>query len=158
MADADPRPPAEPVPLCIVEVSTVANVQPGALMFTFNRAPTEEEVRDFERLPPAPQIARDAQHFAERVILAELGCRLFRTLVLGNFVHTESPAAMTWLKDWIDGTLEGHGPLGGPMIWPEKLPFVAGLLRQWGFQPTPSLPPYVTRNPQAKNGVERKTS
>lgn len=90
-----------------------------------------------------------AGHFAQRVILSELACRLFRTLVLGNIIIADSPAAMDWLRDWIDGNLEGHGPMGsGPMIWPERLPAVCTLLRGWGFQPTPTLPPYVTRQPQ----------
>lgn len=117
----------------------------------------DEEDREIEsivpfdqaQLPPSMQsVMKDAQHFAERVILAELAVRLFRTLVLGNFVHADTPAAMNWLKDWIDGTMEGHGPMGrGPMIWPDRLPFVAGLLRQWGFMPTPTQPPYVMRKP-----------
>jgi hypothetical protein len=98
--------------------------------------------------PPARQILADAQQFAERVILSELAVRLLRTLVLGNIIHPETPTALDWLKDWIDGTLEGHGPIGKPMIWPDRLPFIAGLMRQWGFQPTPSIPPYVTRQPQ----------
>lgn len=147
-----------PGPTSLLEPLAVASLerggQDGEVVFTFNREPTAAEMEAMRSLPPSPQIARDAQHFAERVILAELAVRLFRTLVLGNFVVAESPAAMTWLKDWIDGTLEGHGPLGGPMIWPEKLPFVVGLLRQWGFQPTPTLPPYVTRNPNARNGAQ----
>jgi hypothetical protein len=129
------------------------DVEGDHLLFMFNRRPTLEERAEMERLPPSPQIARDAQHFAERVILAELAVRLFRFLVLGNIIIAESPAAMEWLKDWIDGTLEGHGPLGGPMLWPDRLPTVAGVLRQWGFQPTPSVPPYVTRQPQSHQPV-----
>lgn len=99
-------------------------------------------------LPPASKLLADAQQFAERVILAELAVRLFRHLILGGVVHTETPAAMDWLKDWIDGTMEGHGPIGKPMIWPDRLPFIAGLMRTWGFQPTPTQPPYVMRKPK----------
>lgn len=102
--------------------------------------------------PPASRLLADAQHFAERVILAELAVRLFRVLVLGNVILEDTPKAMDWLRDWIDGNLEGHGPIGKPMIWPSLLPSVQVLLRQWGFMPTPTIPPYVTRNPEAKNG------
>lgn len=99
-------------------------------------------------VPPVSKVLADAQQFAERTVLAELAVRLFRTLVLGNFVHAETPKAMDWLQDWIDGNIEGHGPIGRPMIWPDRIPFVAGLLRQWGFMPTPTVPPYVTRMPK----------
>lgn len=120
----------------------------SALAVVFSRPVTDDELEHMRRLPPVTVVARDAQHFAERVLLSELACRLFRTLVLGNIIIAESPAAMDWLRDWIDGTLEGHGPMGsGPMLWPEKLPMVGTLLRQWGFQPTPSVPAYVMRKP-----------
>lgn len=99
-------------------------------------------------VPPVSAVLADAQQFAERTILAELAVRLFRVLVLGNVILPDTPNAMNWLRDWIDGTLEGHGPIGKPMIWPDRLPAVAQLLRQWGFQPTPTVPPYVTRIPK----------
>lgn len=102
--------------------------------------------------PPASRLLDDARQFAERTILSELAVRLFRTLVLGNIVLPETPAAMDWLKEWIDGSRQGHGPIGKPMIWPDRLPGVANLLRQWGFQPTPTVPPYVMRQPQNGGG------
>lgn len=146
-----PEPPAEPERLFIADMERTAlkGTDDGAALLTvFSRPVTDEELEQMRRLPPATQIAKDAQHFAERVILAELGVRLFRVLVLGNFVHADTPAAMDWLRDWVDGNLEGHGPMGsGPMIWPDRIPFVAALLRQWGFQPTPTVPPYVMRQP-----------
>lgn len=151
MADADPRPPEqepEPERLFIAQIDRLVAPGERAVITTFNREITDEELERMRALPPSTVIARDAQHFAERVLLAELAVKLFRTLVLGNFVVEESPRAMEWLKDWIDGTMEGHGPIGGPMIWPEKLTFVCGLLRQWGFQPTPTLPQYVMRKPK----------
>lgn len=144
-----PEPPVEPERLFLAMLERTHSddaVEGSAFYMTFNRAVTDEELEHMRRLPPVTQVAKDAQHFAERVILAELAVRMFRILVLGNFVHEESPKAMQWLKDWVDGTMEGHGPMGsGPMRWPDQLPFVAGLLRQLGFQPTPSMPPYVMR-------------
>ncbi|MFL6864059.1 MAG: hypothetical protein ACJ8DZ_13780 [Allosphingosinicella sp.] len=128
------------------------------LLVGFNRPPTQGEIDLMVKLPPSPVLAQDARHFAERVILAELAVRLFRTLVLGGLIIDESPAAMTWLKSWIDGGVN-HGPMGvGPMLWPNHLPVIAGLLRQWGFQPTPSLPAYVTRQPARRGVPTRKPS
>jgi hypothetical protein len=138
---------AFPLPdLAIKGVSRVLDNE-HALMIVFSRTPSDDEVRAMHELPPSPIVARDAQRFAERVILSELVVRLFRTLVLGNVVVEDTPKAMEWLKDYIDGAVRGHGPIGQPMIWPDRLPFVVGLLRQWGFQPTPTVPPYVTRKP-----------
>lgn len=145
LADPEPTPPPPPEPLRIVGGSRCDDT-PRDIRFAFNRPVTDEEMNAIASLPPAHIIARDAQHFAERVILAELAVRLFRVLVLGNIVVPDSPAAMDWLRDWIDGNLQGHGPMGsGPMIWPDRLTFVTTLLRQWGFEPTPTRPAYVTR-------------
>jgi hypothetical protein len=145
--DPDQPEQVQPAPLFVANISRVEDVD-DALIVEFSRGVTDDEVEHMRRLPPSTVVARDAQHFAERVLLSELACRLFRTLVLGNIIIAESPAAMDWLRDWIDGTLEGHGPMGsGPMIWPEKLTQVATILRQWGFQPTPTVPPYVMRQP-----------
>jgi hypothetical protein len=109
--------------------------------------PTDDEMREMHDLPPSPEIMADARRFYDRVILAELAVRLFRTLILGGVVIPETPAAMDWLKDWIDGTHPRHGPIGHPMIWPDRLPAIASLLRGWGFQPTPTVPPYVAHQP-----------
>lgn len=148
LADPEPKAPPPPDPLRIEGVSR-DDLSDRMLNFTFNRPPTDDELRQMSNLPPSPQVARDAQHFAERLILAELSTRLFRVLVLGNIILPDSPAAMDWLRDWIDGNLEGHGPMGsGPMIWPDRIPSVVSLLRQWGFQPTPTVPPYVARRQQ----------
>ena len=154
MADADPHPPRpdDTGRLFVAAVDRVTTPDGTdllpVLLTTFNRVPTDAELEEMRRLPPVTQVAKDAQHFAERLILAELAVRLFRVLVLGNIVITDSPAAMDWLRDWIDGTYEGHGPMGsGPMVWPENLTVVCGLLRQWGFQPTPTMPAYVARRP-----------
>ena len=65
------------------------------------------------------------------------------TDVLGNVILPETPAAMDWLKSYIDGN--GHGPTGQAMRWPEGLLGVAALLRNWGFEPTETEPPFVRR-------------
>lgn len=151
MALADPEPP-QPEPLQIVGVTRVpgqlgASLDWRGLLFTFNRKPTDEEMRSMHDLPPSFVIMADARRFYDRMTLAELAVRLFRTLILGKIIVEDTPAAMDWLKDWIDGTHRGHGPIGNPMVWPDRLTFVANLLREWGFQPTPTLPPYVAKKP-----------
>jgi hypothetical protein len=98
---------------------------------------------------PARKLLTDAQTFAERTVLAELVVRLFRTLVLGGIVLEDTPKAMSWLKSFIDGDQRNHGPLGaGPMMWPDHLPTVCGLLIKWGFMRTPGQPGYVFKRPQ----------
>lgn len=98
-----------------------------------------------EGAPRATKIMADAQTFAERTILAELVVRLFRFYVLGSIVLPETPAAMDWLKSYVDGA-NGQGPLGaGPLLWPRFIPSANNLLRRWGFEPTPSEPPYVIK-------------
>lgn len=157
MADADPHRAPEPEPLAIDHVLRSDDLD-SVLLFGFNRAPTREEMEAMAALPPSPQIHAEARHFAERVILAELGVRLFRMLFLGGIVVPESPAACDWLKGWIDGGVN-HSPMGaGPMLWPEHLPFIAGVLRQWGFQPTPTMPAYVARQPALQGVPTRKRS
>lgn len=101
-----------------------------------------------EGAPPARTILTDAQTFAERTILAELVVRLFRFYVLGSIVLPDTPAAMDWLKCYIDG-VGGQGPLGaGPLRWPRMVPSACNLLDKWGFEPTPSEPPYVIKRRQ----------
>lgn len=100
-----------------------------------------------EGMPCARRLLADAQTFAERTILAELVVRLFRFYILGNVVLPDSPMAMDWLKSFIDGT--GHGPLGaGPLRWPRMVPSACKLMTQWGFEATPSEPPYVIKRRQ----------
>jgi hypothetical protein len=97
-----------------------------------------------EGVPPCRKVLADAQTFAERTILAELVVRLFRFFVLGSIVLPDTPAAMDWLKTYIDGV--GHGPLGaGPLRWPGMIPSAINVLTQWGFEPTPSTPAYVIK-------------
>lgn len=100
-----------------------------------------------EGAPVARKILLDAQTFAERTILAELVVRLFRFFVLGSIVLPDTPLVMDWLKSYIDGN--GHGPLGaGPLRWPRMCPSAINVLIRWGFEPTPSEPPYVIRRRQ----------
>lgn len=150
MALSDPPGRDEPLePLRIVGAGRVRSDPSGtALMLTFNRSPTDDELRDFTGLPPIPTILADARQFAEQWVLADLVVKLFRQLILGGLVLPETPAAMDWLRDYIDGNLHGHGPTGRPMIWPEKLPGICNLMRGWGFQPTPTVPGYVMRQPR----------
>lgn len=97
-----------------------------------NRAPTEVELRMYAELPATPTMFRDAQSYAERMVLAELVVRLFRFYILGGIVLPDSPAAMDWLKTFIDGN--GHGPLGyGPLRWPSMVPSAQTALDRWGF-------------------------
>ena len=150
MALADPPRDEGPLePLRIMGAGRMAD-NDQALLLSFNRRPTDDELRGFTNLPPVPQIVADARQFAEQWMLAELVARLFRRLILGGLVLPETPAAMDWLRDYIDGNLHGHGPLGRPMIWPEKLPGLCNLIRSFGFQPTPTVPQYVMRMPRCQ--------
>lgn len=98
--------------------------------------------------PPSPaEQAIALQDTADQLVLAKLVSRFFRVLILGGVVIPETPAAMDWLRDYIDGTHKVHGPLGKPMIWPGRLPTICQLLRDWGFQPTPTNPQYVALRP-----------
>lgn len=98
-----------------------------------------------EGVPPCRKVLADAQTFAERTILAELVVRLFRFYIMGSIVLPDTPAAMDWIKSFVDGT-NGQGPLGaGPMLWPAMVPSAANLLDRWGFEPTPSSPAYVIK-------------
>lgn len=103
-------------------------------------------VEEGQIIPSGPK-ATDAHHaaqtFALELIFTGLVVRLMRTLVLGNVILPETPAAMDWLKSYIDGN--GHGPTGQAMRWPEGLLGVAALLRNWGFEPTETDPPFVRR-------------
>lgn len=92
--------------------------------------------------PPAAQILKDAQQFAGQLQLAMLCVRLLRMVNTG-IITPESKPMERWLNDYIDG--RNHGPIGKPMFWPQNLPGLAHQLREWGFQPTPTKPPFVAR-------------
>lgn len=98
-------------------------------------------------VPPVRQVLADARQYSDELVLTKLVARFFRLMVLGAVIIPETPAAMDWLRDYIDGTHRVHGPLGKPMIWPGRLPAIEQLLRGWGFQPTPTTPQYVSLKP-----------
>lgn len=149
-----------PAPIIEARVDPLAVVYfqamvPGAetdYSIGFNRAPTAAEIEAIRKAPSQELLLADLSRLAERCILDELCIRLFRVLILGNVVIPETPDAMTWLKDWIEGV--NHGPVGRPMVWPSRLPGICSLLTSWGFEPTPGIPPYVTRSPKPKHEPE----
>ena len=98
-------------------------------------------------VPPVRQVLADARQFSDELVLTKLVARIFRSLILGGLVIPETPQAMTWMRTYIDGDDRRHGPLGKPMVWPDSLPTVVQLLRDWGFQPTPTPIPYVSLRP-----------
>lgn len=92
--------------------------------------------------PPAADILKDAQQFAGQLMLSNLCVRLLR--MLGTKIVTPETKPMErWLNDYIDG--RNHGPLGKPMFWPQSLPGLCQQLREWGFAPTATHPPFVSR-------------
>lgn len=101
-------------------------------------------------VPPVQQVLADARQYSDELVLTKLVIRFFRVMILGAVIIPETPAAMDWLRDYIDGTHKVHGPLGKPMIWPGRLPQICDLLRGWGFQPTPTNPQYVSLRPGGK--------
>lgn len=101
-------------------------------------------------VPPCRQVLADARQLHDEIVLTKLVARFFRVIILGAVIIPDTPAAMDWLRDYIDGTHTVHGPLGRPMLWPDRLPAVTALLRDWGFQPTPTQPPYVSMRPGGK--------
>lgn len=99
--------------------------------------------------PAASQILSDAQQFAGQLSLAMLVIRLLR--ILDTKIETpESKGTRRWLTEYIDG--KNHGPVGRPMLWPGGLPGLAGMLREWGYQPTPTRPQFVARQPKSVVG------
>lgn len=101
--------------------------------------------------PPAAQILRDAESFAGQLTLAVLCVRLLR--LLESPIQTpETKGARRWLSEYIDG--KNHGPVGRPMLWPSGLPGLAAMLREWGYQPTPTHPPFVARRPNPMGTIE----
>lgn len=93
--------------------------------------------------PPAEQILADARQFAEEVVLSKLTVRLLRMGRASGIMTPETKGMERWLNDYIDG--RHHGPLGKPMLWPSGLKGLAGQLREWGFEPTATRPPFVAR-------------
>lgn len=98
-------------------------------------------------VPPVVQVLADARQFSDELVLTKLVARFFRVMILGGLIIPETPQAMDWLRDYIDGVHSVHGPLGKPMLWPGRLPAVCDLLRGWGFQPTPTNPQFVSLRP-----------
>lgn len=92
--------------------------------------------------PPANQILKDAEQFAGQFMLSMLCVRLLRMLNT-RIVTPETKPMERWLTDYIDG--KNHGPIGRPMFWPQNLPGLAQQLRQWGYAPTETRPPFVAR-------------
>lgn len=92
--------------------------------------------------PPAAQILKDAEQFAGQFMLSMLCVRLLRMLNT-RIVTQETKPMERWLNDYIDG--KNHGPIGKPMFWPQNLPGLAQQLRQWGYAPTETRPPFVAR-------------
>lgn len=94
--------------------------------------------------PPAARILADAKSFAERLTLSNLALRIM-AMLQGLTVETpETVPAKQWLLDYLDG--KNHGPAGAPMLWPTRLPGLAYVLGQWGFEPTPTTPSWVARS------------
>jgi hypothetical protein len=94
--------------------------------------------------PPAQKILEDAKSFAERLTLSNLALRLLNMLAWSNLETPESKPARRWLDDYLEG--RNHGPAGRPMLWPMSLPGICKLMRDWGFEPTPTMPPFVARS------------
>lgn len=124
---------------------------------------TDEPVSDWEKgvadaimaklnerghyLPGAPCaqiILNDAKSFAERLTITTLALRLLNMLAWANVETPESKPARQWLDDYLEG--KNHGPAGKPMLWPVRLPGICALMREWGFEPTPTMPPWVARS------------
>lgn len=94
--------------------------------------------------PCAQIILDDAKSFADRLTITTLALRLLNMLAFAH-VHTpETKGARRWIDDYLEG--KNHGPAGKPMLWPVKLPGICSLLREWGFEPTPTMPPWVARS------------
>ena len=93
--------------------------------------------------PEAKTILADARSFAERLVMSNLAARLLNMLAWSAVETPETKPARQWLDDYFEG--KNHGPIGCPMIWPLRMPGICALLRQWGFQPTQTMPPFVAR-------------
>lgn len=137
-----------PEPSLLSAITLILNARPGldmeesefkakAIMHLLN-----ERGHYLPGCPPAAQILQDAQQFAGQFMLAMLCVRLLRMLNT-RIVTQETKPMERWLNDYIDG--KNHGPVGKPMFWPQNLPGLAQQLRQWGYAPTETRPPFVAR-------------
>lgn len=132
-APFQPERPPEPLKVTNAEPTWLIDGT-SVMMLSFNRSLTEGEVKAYEQLPPTPQMFLDVRSYAERLVLAELVARLFQFYFLGGIVLPDSPAAIDWLKSYLNGA--GHGPLGHPLRWPGMVASAHNILVRWGFQPT----------------------
>jgi hypothetical protein len=98
-------------------------------------------------MPPTAQILHDAKTYAERLTLSNLALRVLNMLAWSTLETPESKPARKWIDDYLEG--RNHGPVGRPMLWPARLPGMASLLRDWGFEPTPTTPAFVARTIKA---------
>jgi hypothetical protein len=122
-------------PLRLVEM--VHGPENERLQFLFDRPVTPTEAEQFASLPPAPRIAAELGEQVRRAMLAEIVARMCRVYVLAAIALPDGPKVVAWLKDYIDGK-DGHGPIGGPMAWPQFLPSAQRLLTEWGFERSPN--------------------
>lgn len=95
-------------------------------------------------MPPAATILADAKSFAERLVLSNLALRILNMLAWSTIETAETKPARRWIDDYLEG--RNHGPVGHPMLWPVKMPGMSHMLRDWGFEPTPTMPPFVARS------------
>lgn len=119
------------------QIDQAARDQADAIMHLLN-----ERGHYLPGCPPAAQILKDAEQFAGQFMLSMLCVRLLRMLNT-RIVTQETKPMERWLTDYIDG--KNHGPIGKPMFWPQNLPGLADQLRQWGYAPTETRPPFVAR-------------
>lgn len=118
------------------------------LVVTTDRPATMPEIEQLAKLPPSFIVAADLRTMMERTMLMELALRVARLYVLSGVAMPEGPQAVNWLRDWMSGSNPPHGPLGGPMIWPDRILPLCALMRDWGYEPTPAepgKPQFVTR-------------
>lgn len=129
-----PQPPAL-APLRLVGM--VHGPENKRLQLVFNRDLTPAEAEQFASLPPAPKIAADLGEQVRRAMLTEIVARMCRVYVLSGLALPDGPKVVAWLKSYVDGK-DGHGPIGGPMAWPQFLPQAQRLLTEWGFERSPN--------------------
>lgn len=153
MTDAAPTPVADPpIPPLVDEIKAIllehapmggddadrAKETANAIMAKLN-----ERGHYLPGAPCAQVILNDAKSFAERLTITMLALRLLNMLAWSNVETPESKPARQWLDDYLEG--KNHGPAGSPMLWPVRLPGICALMRGWGFEPTPTMPPWVAR-------------
>lgn len=149
MTDAFMAPVADPpVPALRDEIRDVLrqNVSDGLADEQANKimAILNERGHYLPGAPCAQVILNDAKSFAERLTIVTLALRLLNMLTGLTLDTPETRPAKKWIEDYLEG--RNHGPAGKPMIWPLQLPGICALLREWGFEPTPTMPPFVARS------------